>query len=310
MVFRGIESGQRIPNYREFCKLMGEENKGGDSKKAQLKRWEYYFRWEKEGNAFLIREVYDAPKPSSDGRQKYLDDMKTLLMNYLHDQRYSKEQSVVSWLESLGVISMHTVAIYRGNENIPDDTIKKILAWRIAAENITAVARNIFENTLVSCDRDGIIQWAVRTYVHNEDGEHIATPEEKLVLDDCRERALELAGAANLYAVKMNPTKMKKFKEHQKQLLLEHGITDSYTLMSVTGSDRELIDYIARRDVQASRQNIKREIAKVVKGRIERSRDKSTEESLLAFEDETLLGKFDMDPFLACDICRAVEFLC
>ena len=236
--------------------------------------------------------------------------MKTLLMNYLHDQRYSKEQSIVSWLESLGVISTHTAAIYRGNESIPDDTIDNLFAWRNATENIIDVARNLFESALVSCVRDGIIQREVRTYVHTEDDEHIATPEEKLVLDDCRERALEMVGAANLFAAKMSTTKMRKFQEHQKQLLLEHGITDSYTLMSVTGSDRELIDYIARRDVQASRQNIRREIAKVVKGRIERSRDRSTEESLLAFEDETLLGKFDMDPFLACDICRAVEFLC
>lgn len=63
-----IEVNQRIKNYREFCSLMNEEIKYGNSKYAQLEEWSRFYRWHKEGNAFIIDKVYDTPLPKVDNR--------------------------------------------------------------------------------------------------------------------------------------------------------------------------------------------------------------------------------------------------
>jgi hypothetical protein len=38
-----------VKNYKKMCELLNEEVKTSNSKKAQLKRWERYISWSKNG---------------------------------------------------------------------------------------------------------------------------------------------------------------------------------------------------------------------------------------------------------------------
>ena len=72
MNLSNLSAGQRIPNYKKLCELLDVPTKKGNSKNAQLKEFDRYFRYTRIGNAFLIDEIYTSPLPQHDDRQKYL----------------------------------------------------------------------------------------------------------------------------------------------------------------------------------------------------------------------------------------------
>lgn len=54
-----------VKNYKVMCELLGEQVTTGNAKKAQLKEWERYFSFERQGQKFLIGEIYDIPYPNA-----------------------------------------------------------------------------------------------------------------------------------------------------------------------------------------------------------------------------------------------------
>jgi hypothetical protein len=54
-----VYEGQVFKNYLELCKCLGEQEKHGASRKAQLRRWECFFSWHKAGQKIIIDEVYE-----------------------------------------------------------------------------------------------------------------------------------------------------------------------------------------------------------------------------------------------------------
>lgn len=63
-----LEVGMIIKNYKEFCALLGQEVKAGNSKKSQMKEWECYFKFHKDGNKFVVDEIYDMPLKREDDK--------------------------------------------------------------------------------------------------------------------------------------------------------------------------------------------------------------------------------------------------
>ena len=62
--------GMVIKNYKELCTILNEEAKTGKAKQLQLKNWKRYFDWEKDGQKFIIVDIYDTPLPKEDLRRK------------------------------------------------------------------------------------------------------------------------------------------------------------------------------------------------------------------------------------------------
>ncbi|MGG1664504.1 hypothetical protein [Brevibacillus sp. NRS-1366] len=68
MDLSNISKGQIVKNYKEMCNLLYEPVLAGNSKKAQLKEWERYFSFYKDGNKFVIVDVYTEPLQRQDER--------------------------------------------------------------------------------------------------------------------------------------------------------------------------------------------------------------------------------------------------
>jgi len=58
-----------IPNYKALCIILEIMVSAGDSKKSQLREIERFFRYHKEGNKFIIDEIYLEPLEKVDGRK-------------------------------------------------------------------------------------------------------------------------------------------------------------------------------------------------------------------------------------------------
>ena len=68
MNIENLKVGQVIKNYKVLCELLGQEIKTSNSKKSQLKEWERYFRYHKEGQKIIIDEIFKIPLSIEDGR--------------------------------------------------------------------------------------------------------------------------------------------------------------------------------------------------------------------------------------------------
>ena len=68
-----VNIGQVFKNYKELCAYLGEQEKGGKSRDLQIKDWERYFSFEKQGHKFIITDVYDTPKEKVRKQRKVED---------------------------------------------------------------------------------------------------------------------------------------------------------------------------------------------------------------------------------------------
>ncbi|MCM1160632.1 MAG: hypothetical protein NC412_05350 [Roseburia sp.] len=103
--------GMVTKNYKELCEILNEEVKTGKAKQLQLKNWKRYFDWEKDGQKFVIVDIYDTPLPKEDLRRKgnnsiYKNYIELILLQYLSKQNgYRKTFTKRNWLELLGMIN-------------------------------------------------------------------------------------------------------------------------------------------------------------------------------------------------------------
>ena len=63
-----LNTNQTFKNYKALCECLNEPVKNGCAKKAQLKEWERYFSFEKNGQKITITEIFDTPKGKVDNR--------------------------------------------------------------------------------------------------------------------------------------------------------------------------------------------------------------------------------------------------
>ena len=93
MKIKNLTVGKVIKNYKELCELLEVEAKksGSNSHKAQLKEFNRYFEFEKQGHKYIIKNIYDKPKDKIDNRSNniggnntvFADDIEHLILNIL-----------------------------------------------------------------------------------------------------------------------------------------------------------------------------------------------------------------------------------
>lgn len=123
----GLELGMVVKNYREMCRILGEEICDGNSKKAQLKEWTRYFLWEKKGQKFIILDIYDEPLPKDDGRQNkniYVQYIEVILMKILSKQKNTKEPFYITTNQLWKLLGM----INNNYKNISLDDLNNMIS--------------------------------------------------------------------------------------------------------------------------------------------------------------------------------------
>jgi hypothetical protein len=84
-----LEKGFKYKNYKQLCQILNEKPRTGNAKIAQLKEWERYFSYEKEGNKMIITEIFEQPKEKKDLRSQgnnkthYIPTIEKLLLDLL-----------------------------------------------------------------------------------------------------------------------------------------------------------------------------------------------------------------------------------
>lgn len=93
MQINNLQVGMVLKNYKHLCEVLEESVKTSNSKKAQIKEWERYFEYHKDGNKYIIDDIFGVEKEKVDNRNsgnnkvKYIDEIELLILNLLSEMQ-------------------------------------------------------------------------------------------------------------------------------------------------------------------------------------------------------------------------------
>ena len=98
MNINNLKEGQVIKNYKELCNILEIKVLTSNSKKAQIKELESLCKYTKEGNKFIITEIYKNPLQKVDNRingnnsiyAEYIDKLILHMCSETYDSKYKK----------------------------------------------------------------------------------------------------------------------------------------------------------------------------------------------------------------------------
>lgn len=204
MNIENLANGLIIKNYKELCLLVNEPIKTGKSKQLQLKEYERYFNYEKQGNKFIIKEIYEIPIPKEDGRinnkggnnNKYNDYIEKLIMYELSKRPLSTDGKIINMSRNGLYLQLHMI---NGNYNMGRNNINKFSRYlKIPINclydffnNTTRKLQDNVERTLNKLQRSCLIRWEYRMQVKLNSGTHrLATDDEINIIVECERQAL------------------------------------------------------------------------------------------------------------------------
>ena len=114
-----LKTNDTFKNYKELCAYLGEEPKKANSKVAQIKEWERYFSFRKEGQKIIITEVFDTPQEKIDNRggnnNKNVKPMMDYLMSEFNTEYIDEYFTISNW---------STIVLHLMNKEVCDKTYR------------------------------------------------------------------------------------------------------------------------------------------------------------------------------------------
>ena len=165
-----LKINDTFKNYKELCAYLGEEPKKANSKVAQLKEWERYFSFRKEGQKIIITEVFNTPKDKVDNcggnNNKNVKPFMNYLMSEFNADEYLNQYFTISnWstlilhLLSKDVCDMtyrddDTVFEYCGQHNILDPKL-----FREYVGTVKCVTKNLITTAFRGLQKQGHLKY-------------------------------------------------------------------------------------------------------------------------------------------------------
>jgi hypothetical protein len=81
MKIENLKVGMIYKNYKVMCELLEQPVNSGKSKQLQMKNWERYFSYEKDGVKFIVNEIFNIPLDKEDRRGKGNNKVKESLID-------------------------------------------------------------------------------------------------------------------------------------------------------------------------------------------------------------------------------------
>ena len=110
MYIKNLKENMIVKNYKELCILIGEEIKTSNSKKAQLKEFERFCQYHRNGQKFIIDEIYKEPLPKisdkSLNHSKYIKEIEYILVDYLYENVREGETIQLSTSSLIQILAM------------------------------------------------------------------------------------------------------------------------------------------------------------------------------------------------------------
>lgn len=251
MKIENLEEGMVLKNYRELCKVLEMEVKGGNSKKAQLRELNSFvdIRKHDKGNSFTVEEIYEQQKLNlntvTDGNNSvYSKDIQVLIINLL--AKSDRKIELISITQLLKMIQMVNQNYNRSNWSIhqlhKETKIDKSLINEFYSETQTTL-KSYVETALNALRRKALIIWSKEVVVSIDDYEHRrATKEEKEIILSTERETLQEMGLKDFKGAFLTG-QWNKFKKNVNRVLYDEcEIRYYYESYSIVYNREDVID--------------------------------------------------------------------
>lgn len=165
-----LNTNQTFKNYKALCECLNEPVKNGCAKKAQLKEWERYFSFEKNGQKITITEIFDTPKGKVDNRinnggynTKNVQPMMDYIMSTLTNEHLNEYMTISNWsAKVLELVNTNvTDIIYDSEEEIErfcvDNEIEDVEFFKLYLRTVKFVIKKFITSTFNTLAKRGYI---------------------------------------------------------------------------------------------------------------------------------------------------------
>lgn len=248
---KNIKEGMIVKNYKEMCKLLGEKEKGGNSRAYQIKDWERYFKFKKDGHKFVIQKINSVVEEKIDNRKlntnfyknktgAYGKYIRLLVLNMLS---INKDNVIHigkgNMLESLNLVNRN----YRfGNYN--RKALAKYLGmdldfihefFNTNGKKLKASVERTMNNLM---NKESLVMWGNIKMIRTEKDQfdRKATNEEVKIILNCGAEALRDMGVSDVSHIFI-ANRVREFYELINEKLSSHGILRAYDGYEIIFSD-------------------------------------------------------------------------
>lgn len=179
-----LNTNQTFKNYKALCECLNEPVKNGCAKKAQLKEWERYFSFEKNGQKITITEIFDTPKGKIDNRinnggynTKNVQPMMDYIMSTLTNEHLNEYMTISNWsAKVLELVNTNvTDIIYDSEEEIEkfcvDNEIEDVGFFKLYLRTVKFVIKKFITSTFNTLAKRGhIVLNNGYKFAYNENG--------------------------------------------------------------------------------------------------------------------------------------------
>ncbi|MEG2056807.1 MAG: hypothetical protein RRZ84_02715 [Romboutsia sp.] len=181
MKTQNLTVGQVLKNYKELCSVLDIKAEAGNSKKAQLKELNRYVNYHKEGNKFIIDEIYEVIQQKSGRSDKGLtrdeyntikEHFKPLIYNVLLTKpNFVHTATFNNWLKETGLVKDEFI---KERARVQDDCFYNDFTKDFITVESDSL-RRCFTSALdsMSKSKQGKVSWYKKKIAINLDGEHI-----------------------------------------------------------------------------------------------------------------------------------------
>ena len=209
-----LSYGMVVKNYPTMCELLGEKVilDRGNSKPAQENNWKRFFKWEKDGQKYIVTDIYDKPLPEMVRENSiYAKFMQLSLMKFLSNQPNGTYSFFTNSLFAKTGMTKQTYRELRdgldnydeifGEERKNGEYVSKTGVKKTPEITYNRLLR-ILDDALKSLDNHAIIhykrEWAVKTQPWDvQEGFRKATEDEEELIAKAEQEAMKQIGTTN-----------------------------------------------------------------------------------------------------------------
>lgn len=194
-----IETGTVFKNYAELCNVMGIPVTDGNSKKSQMKMFEKYFKFHKEGHKIIIDEVIDVNIPKDVRQNMYTQLMQKILLDkFISDSKADntmiKTYTINDLVRIANLANEDYIHNKRKNLQLSEETGISLISIKEFYTLTESKIYNLINRALDKLSKDSLIRYNVSIMYKVMDSKykiHVPMNERQLdILMDCEREVL------------------------------------------------------------------------------------------------------------------------
>lgn len=257
-----LQKGQTIKNYKELCSILDIKHAtNGNTKNKQLEELKLYCKYEKDGNKFVIKEIYKTPitpvltvnELLKTKNSKYIKLLANIIVEYLYNNpQQVKEVPISKLFVMLGITNNNY-----NSANYYRKELSQIYDIRLASiyyfySNTRMEFKNIIERCLNNLKSRRVLNWYKVVMIKDETTKQLykADKETEKFIIDTEKETLQYLQINNMYELMKDKKKLKEFNDI---IFKETNINYFYAYDLVIGEKALKIEY---NNIQEQKENI------------------------------------------------------